>query len=108
VLASSNNYADSGLNSLCEALANDAIHGHPSSSNMDTEISVDLGSKSMGGKEARVAAIPSSAHNPLRYLGLPLSVWCLRRTDFQHLEDKCAGRLPTWGRGGIYNHGQAR
>jgi hypothetical protein len=33
---------------------------------------------------------------PLRYLGLPLSVWCLRRRDFQHLEDKCAGRLPTW------------
>jgi hypothetical protein len=33
---------------------------------------------------------------PLRYLGLPLSVWCLRRRDFQHLEDKCAGKLPTW------------
>jgi hypothetical protein len=33
---------------------------------------------------------------PLRYLGLPLSVWSLRRRDFQHLEDKCAGRLPTW------------
>jgi hypothetical protein len=33
---------------------------------------------------------------PLRYLGLPLSVWSLRRRDFQHLEDKCAGKLPTW------------
>ena len=33
---------------------------------------------------------------PMRYLGLPLSVWCLRRVDFQHLEDKCAGKLPTW------------
>jgi hypothetical protein len=32
----------------------------------------------------------------LRYLGFPLSVWCLRRRDFQHLEDKCAGKLPTW------------
>jgi hypothetical protein len=32
----------------------------------------------------------------LRYLGLPLSVWCLRRRDFQHLEDKCASKLPTW------------
>jgi hypothetical protein len=33
---------------------------------------------------------------PLKYLGLPLSVWRLRRRDFQHLEDKCAGKLPTW------------
>jgi mannosylglycoprotein endo-beta-mannosidase len=33
---------------------------------------------------------------PLRYLGLPLSVWCLRRRYFQHLEDKCASKLPTW------------
>jgi hypothetical protein len=32
----------------------------------------------------------------LRYLGLPLSVWCLRRRDYQHLEDKCAARIPTW------------
>jgi hypothetical protein len=32
----------------------------------------------------------------LRYLGLPLSVWCLRRRDFQHLEDKCANKLLTW------------
>jgi mannosylglycoprotein endo-beta-mannosidase len=42
--------------------------------------------------------IPATrASFPLRYLGLPLSVWCLRRRDFQHLEDKCAGKLPTWG-----------
>jgi hypothetical protein len=33
---------------------------------------------------------------PLRYLGLPLSVWSLRRKDFQYLEDKCTGKLPTW------------
>jgi hypothetical protein len=32
----------------------------------------------------------------LRYLGLPLLVWSLRRRDFQHLEDKCAGKLLTW------------
>jgi hypothetical protein len=41
--------------------------------------------------------IPATrASFPLRYLGLPLLVWCLRRWDFQNLEDKCAGRLPTW------------
>jgi hypothetical protein len=33
---------------------------------------------------------------PLQYLGLPLSIWFLQRRDFQHLEDKCAGKLPTW------------
>ncbi|KAK1668555.1 hypothetical protein QYE76_056714 [Lolium multiflorum] len=33
---------------------------------------------------------------PMRYLGLPLSVRCLKRRDMQHLEDKCAGKLPTW------------
>ena len=33
---------------------------------------------------------------PIRYLGLPLSVWCLKRVDFQHLEDKVAGKVPTW------------
>jgi hypothetical protein len=32
----------------------------------------------------------------LRYLGLPLLIWCLRRRHFQHLEEKCAGKLPTW------------
>jgi hypothetical protein len=41
--------------------------------------------------------IPASrASFPMRYLGLPLSIWCLRRRDFQHFEDKCAGKLPTW------------
>jgi hypothetical protein len=41
--------------------------------------------------------IPAArASFPLRYLGLPLSVWCLRQRDFQSLEDKCAGKLPTW------------
>jgi hypothetical protein len=33
---------------------------------------------------------------PLRYLGLPLLPWSLRRTDFQQLEDKCARKLPSW------------
>jgi hypothetical protein len=33
---------------------------------------------------------------PLKYLGLPLSVWQLKRVDFQHLEDKCARKLPLW------------
>ena len=33
---------------------------------------------------------------PMRYLGLHLSVWRLRRVDFQHLEDKVAGKIPTW------------
>jgi hypothetical protein len=33
---------------------------------------------------------------PVRYLGLPLTVTCLKRADLQHLEDKCAGKLPTW------------
>jgi hypothetical protein len=32
----------------------------------------------------------------LRYLGLPLLVWSLRRRDLQFLEDKCVGKLPTW------------
>ena len=30
---------------------------------------------------------------PLKYLGLPLSVGSLRRADFQHLEDKTAGKM---------------
>jgi hypothetical protein len=34
---------------------------------------------------------------PLKYLGLPLSVWKLKHVDFQHLEDKCARKLPSWG-----------
>jgi hypothetical protein len=32
---------------------------------------------------------------PLTY-GLPLSVWCLKRRDIQHLKDKCASKIPTW------------
>ena len=31
----------------------------------------------------------------LKNLGLPLSVWRLKQVDFQHLEDKCVGKLPT-------------
>jgi hypothetical protein len=33
---------------------------------------------------------------PMKYLGLPLSLWQLKRVDFQHLEDKCTGKFPTW------------
>jgi hypothetical protein len=33
---------------------------------------------------------------PIKYLGLPLSVWELKRVDFQPLEDKMAGKLVTW------------
>jgi hypothetical protein len=42
---------------------------------------------------------------PLKYLGLPLLVWQLKWVDFQHLEDKCADKLPLWG-GVIYKHGR--
>src|SRR3954470_1444175 len=33
---------------------------------------------------------------PMRYLGLPLSVWQLRKMYLQFLEDKVAGKLVTW------------
>jgi hypothetical protein len=33
---------------------------------------------------------------PLKYLGLPPSVRCLRRTDFQSLDDKAARKIPSW------------
>jgi hypothetical protein len=32
----------------------------------------------------------------MRYLGLPLSVWLLKRVDLQPLEDKMSGKLVTW------------
>ena len=32
---------------------------------------------------------------PIKYLGLPLSVWQLKRVDFQPLEDKKATKLVT-------------
>jgi hypothetical protein len=31
---------------------------------------------------------------PLRYLGLPLLIWSLRRVDFWHLKDTCARKPP--------------
>lgn len=34
--------------------------------------------------------------SPMRYLGLSLSVKRLKRIHFQHLEDKVAGKLPSW------------
>jgi hypothetical protein len=33
---------------------------------------------------------------PMKYLGLPLSIWQLKSVDFQHLIDKMAGKIPTW------------
>lgn len=33
---------------------------------------------------------------PIKYLGLPLSVWQLKKMDFQYLEDKAAGKLVSW------------
>jgi hypothetical protein len=41
----------------------------------------------------------------LRYLRLPLSVWSLRRRDFQHLEDKICREAPLmeWQ---AYQHGR--
>lgn len=33
---------------------------------------------------------------PMKYLGLPLSVWRLRKVDFQFLEDKAAAKLVPW------------
>ena len=33
---------------------------------------------------------------PVKYLGLPLSVWQLKKVDFQYLEDKAASKLVTW------------
>ena len=33
---------------------------------------------------------------PIKYLGLLLSVWQLKRVDFQPLEDKMGGKLVTW------------
>jgi hypothetical protein len=41
--------------------------------------------------------IPALRSNfPLKYLGLPLSIRQLKRVDFQPLEDKCAGKIPSW------------
>lgn len=33
---------------------------------------------------------------PMKYLGLPLSVWKLKAVDFQYLKDKAAGQLVSW------------
>jgi uncharacterized Tic20 family protein len=33
---------------------------------------------------------------PMKYLGLPLLVWQLKRVDFQPLEDKMGGKFVTW------------
>ncbi|KAE8773434.1 retrotransposon line subclass [Hordeum vulgare] len=33
---------------------------------------------------------------PVKYLGLPLLVWNLKKVDIQYLEDKAADKLVTW------------
>ena len=43
----------------------------------------------------------------LKYLGLPLSVWHLRRVDFQHLKDKMDNKIPTWSERFIYMAGRS-
>ena len=40
-----------------------------------------------------LSAVPvSRATFPMKYLGLPLSVWQLKTVDFQYLEDKAASK----------------
>lgn len=36
------------------------------------------------------------SHFPVRYLGMPVSVFRMRAVDFQHLFDKMAGKLVSW------------
>ena len=36
---------------------------------------------------------------PIRYLGIPLSIYKLRKCDLQHLVDKVIASLPTWKAG---------
>jgi hypothetical protein len=43
---------------------------------------------------------------PIKYLGLPLSVWQLN-VDFQFLEDKAASKLVTWDGQNITSIGRA-
>jgi hypothetical protein len=33
---------------------------------------------------------------PMKYLGLPLSIWQLKRVDFQPFDDKMGSKLVTW------------
>jgi hypothetical protein len=33
---------------------------------------------------------------PMKYLGLPLSIWQLKRVDFQPFNDKMGSKLVTW------------
>lgn len=47
--------------------------------------------------EAILQGLPAArASFPMKYLGLPLSVWQLKRVDFQYLEDKVAAKLVPW------------
>jgi hypothetical protein len=47
--------------------------------------------------EAILAALPiARAHFPLKYLGLPLSPYRLRKLDFQPQIDKAAAKLSAW------------
>lgn len=44
-----------------------------------------------------LSSIPATrASFPIKCLGLPLSVWRLKKVDFQYLQDKAAGKLVTW------------
>ena len=47
------------------------------------------------------ALLASWASFPLKYLGLTLSVWRLRKVDFQYLKDTAAAKLTIWDRQNI-------
>jgi hypothetical protein len=40
--------------------------------------------------------LPFIRASPIKYLGLPLLIWQLKRVDLQPLEGKMAGKLATW------------
>lgn len=55
-----------------------------------------------------LASLPAMRTSfPMKYLGLPLSIWQLKRVDFQLLEDKVAARLPPWQGRNITTIGRA-
>jgi hypothetical protein len=50
-----------------------------------------------GANSACAATVPCQlVHFPCTYLGIPLSVHALKKTDLQPLVDTVAERLPTW------------
>jgi len=57
--------------------------------------------------EQAVAAFPCVvAGFPIRYLGIPLSLGRLKRSDEQHLVDKIAAKIPTWKAGLLNDAGR--